>query len=61
MFYTKEELIEIGFSSVGEDTRVSNKAVFHGIKNSSIGDCVRIDDLINQNFYKTTMYNLLLV
>lgn len=44
MFYTKEELIEIGFSSVGEDTRVSNKAVFHGINNSSIGDCVRIDD-----------------
>ena len=44
MFYTKQELIEIGFSSVGEDTRISKKSVFHGINNSSIGDCVRIDD-----------------
>ncbi len=44
MFYTKQELIEIGFLSVGEDTRVSKKAVFHGINNSSIGDNVRIDD-----------------
>ena len=44
MFYTKQELIDIGFVSVGEDTRISNKSVFHGIKDSSIGDCVRIDD-----------------
>lgn len=44
MFYTKQELIDIGFASVGEDTRISNKSVFHGIKDSSIGDCVRIDD-----------------
>ena len=44
MFYTKQELIDIGFVSVGEDTRVSNKSVFHDIKDSSIGDCVRIDD-----------------
>lgn len=44
MFYTKQELIDIGFVSVGEGTRVSNKSVFHGIKDSSIGDCVRIDD-----------------
>tara|TARA_Y200000002_G_scaffold377651_1_gene383623 strand:- start:19970 stop:20530 length:561 start_codon:yes stop_codon:yes gene_type:complete len=44
MFYTKQELIDIGFMSVGEDTRISNKAVFYGIEDSSIGDCVRVDD-----------------
>jgi acetyltransferase-like isoleucine patch superfamily enzyme len=44
MFYTKKELIDIGFKTVGEDTRISKKAVFYGITNSSIGDCVRIDD-----------------
>jgi acetyltransferase-like isoleucine patch superfamily enzyme len=44
MFYTNEELIDIGFKSVGKETRISKKSVFHGINNSSIGDCVRIDD-----------------
>jgi dTDP-4-amino-4,6-dideoxy-D-glucose acyltransferase len=44
MFYTKQELISIGFESVGEETRVSKKAVFHAIKDSSIGDYTRIDD-----------------
>ena len=44
MFYTKEELLEIGFNSVGDHTRISKKSVFHGINNSSIGDYVRIDD-----------------
>jgi len=44
MYYTKQELIDIGFVSVGEDTKVSKKVRFYGIKNSSIGDCSRIDD-----------------
>ena len=36
MFYTKQELIDIGFVSVGEDTRISNKSVFDAMKDSSI-------------------------
>ena len=32
MFYTKQELLDIGFIQVGDDTRVSKKSVFHGIK-----------------------------
>lgn len=44
MFYSKNELIEIGFEQVGEKTRISKKAVFHGIQNGKIGDNVRIDD-----------------
>lgn len=44
MFYSKEELYEIGFINVGDSTRISKKAVFHGINDSSIGDNVRVDD-----------------
>ena len=44
MFYTKQELLDIGFIEVGDDTRVSKKSVFHGIKEGVIGNSVRIDD-----------------
>ena len=44
MFYTKQELLDIGFIQVGDDTRVSKKSVFHGIKEGVIGNSVRIDD-----------------
>ena len=47
MFYSKEDLNKIGFISVGNETRISKKAVFHGIKNGKIGDCVRIDDFVS--------------
>ena len=36
MFYTKQELLDIGFIQVGDDTRVSKKSVFHGIKEGVI-------------------------
>ncbi|QZA80035.1 acyltransferase [Deefgea piscis] len=38
-----DELIEIGFSSVGVDTKISRRAIFYDIS-GSIGDNVRIDD-----------------
>tara|TARA_B110000003_G_C16654248_1_gene535672 strand:- start:5186 stop:5743 length:558 start_codon:yes stop_codon:yes gene_type:complete len=44
MFYSKEELLNIGFMEVGKETRISKKSVFHGITDSTIGDFVRIDD-----------------
>lgn len=47
MFYTNEELIDIGFKSVGKETRISKKVVFHGIKDSSIGNNTRIDDFVS--------------
>ena len=43
-FYTKEELLGLGFASVGENTLVSRKASFYGVKNISLGNHVRIDD-----------------
>lgn len=42
-YLTREELAGIGFSSVGEGTRVSRRAVFYDIR-GSIGDAARIDD-----------------
>ena len=47
MFYTKDELINIGFDSVGHNARISNKVVFYGIKDSVIGNNVRIDDFVS--------------
>jgi galactoside O-acetyltransferase len=44
MFYTKEELQNIGFKSVGENVLISNKASLYGVKNIEIGSNVRIDD-----------------
>ena len=43
-FYSRQELVDLGFSSVGENTLISRKASFYGAKNISIGDNVRIDD-----------------
>lgn len=42
-YLTREELSSIGFVVVGEDTRVSRRAVFYEI-NGTIGDGARIDD-----------------
>jgi len=44
MFYTKEELQNVGFKSVGENVLISNKASLYGVKNIKIGSNVRIDD-----------------
>lgn len=44
MFYTKEELSEMGFKSIGENVLISDKASIYGVKNIEIGSNVRIDD-----------------
>lgn len=43
LFFSADELIEIGFSAVGADCQISRKSSFYGIK-GRIGDRVRIDD-----------------
>ena len=42
-YFSAEELVEIGFSEVGNDTQISRKSSFYKIS-GSIGDRVRIDD-----------------
>lgn len=44
MFYTKEQLANIGFKSIGENVLISDKASIYGAKNIEIGSNVRIDD-----------------
>lgn len=43
-FYERDELLALGFKSVGEDVMVSRKASFYGIGNMTLGNHVRIDD-----------------
>lgn len=43
-FYTAEELLLMGFKSIGKGCLISRKASFYGIGRISIGDNVRIDD-----------------
>jgi acetyltransferase-like isoleucine patch superfamily enzyme len=43
-FYTSEELIAIGFKSVGQKVLISRFAHFYGIESIEIGNNVRIDD-----------------
>lgn len=43
-FYSREDLLALGFSEVGEDTRVSRRAIFYA-STGRIGDRVRVDDL----------------
>lgn len=42
-FYSRDELLAIGFSHVGVDTRVSRRATFYATS-GRLGDRVRIDD-----------------
>jgi galactoside O-acetyltransferase len=44
MFYTKEQLNEMGFKSIGENVLISDKSSIYGVKNIEIGSNVRIDD-----------------
>ena len=44
MFYTKEQLNEMGFKSIGDNVLISDKASIYGAKNIEIGSNVRIDD-----------------
>ena len=43
-FYSREELEQIGFQSLGENVLISKKASIYGSNNISIGNNVRIDD-----------------
>jgi dTDP-4-amino-4,6-dideoxy-D-glucose acyltransferase len=44
MFYTKIQLKELGFKSLGENVLISDKASIYGAGNIEIGSNVRIDD-----------------
>lgn len=41
---SKQELMTMGFKSIGEDVRISDKATFYNCSNIEIGNSVRIDD-----------------
>ncbi len=43
MLFSRDELLAMGFASVGEDVRVTRQALFFNPGNISIGDRVRID------------------
>lgn len=43
-FFSREELLSIGFKSVGENVLFSRKASVYGVENITIGNNVRIDD-----------------
>lgn len=43
-FYTDDELLQIGFKSIGKNVKISRKASIYSPQNISIGDNVRIDD-----------------
>jgi len=43
-FLSREELMEIGFKSIGENVLLSSKASIYGPENIEIGNNVRIDD-----------------
>ena len=43
-FYSKEELSQLGFKSLGDNVLISRKASFYGISRIFIGSNVRIDD-----------------
>jgi len=43
-YYTREELMNIGFASVGENVLLSRKASIYGAEKMHIGSNVRIDD-----------------
>lgn len=43
-FYTEQELLNMGFKSIGKDCKISRKSSFYGCSHISIGDNVRIDD-----------------
>ena len=45
-YLSKEELKQIGFKKVGEDVKISKRAVFYAAENIEIGEHVRIDDFV---------------
>lgn len=43
-YLSQEEVLALGFASVGEDVQISDKACFYGASQMHIGNHVRIDD-----------------
>ena len=43
-FYTREELLNLGFKKLGNNILISKKASLYGVSNIIIGNNVRIDD-----------------
>lgn len=43
-YLSREEVLALGFASVGENVQISNKACFYGAAKMRIGSHVRIDD-----------------
>jgi galactoside O-acetyltransferase len=43
MYFTKEQLINFGFSKIGKNCKISKKTSFYNVS-GSIGNNVRIDD-----------------
>lgn len=43
-YLTRDELLKVGFKSIGENVLVSSRCVIYGAGNITIGDNVRIDD-----------------
>lgn len=43
-FYTRQELLGLGFIKLGDNVKISRKTSFYGTSGISIGDNVRIDD-----------------
>lgn len=43
-YYSDDELLTMGFRSIGKDVRLSRKSSVYGAKHISIGNHVRIDD-----------------
>jgi galactoside O-acetyltransferase len=46
MFYSREEILNMGFKSVGENVLISNKTSIYNPQNIIIGNNVRIDDFV---------------
>ena len=46
MFYSKEQLKDIGFKTLGNNVLISDKCSIYNPENISIGDNVRIDDFV---------------
>lgn len=43
-YLTEEQVLTLGFKSIGKNVKISDKASFYNCKNISIGNNVRIDD-----------------
>ncbi len=52
-FYNKDELLKLGFKSIGENVSLSKNASFYGTENISLGNNVRVDDFCIISGYVT--------